>query len=217
MGDPAILIGLAAALGGAWGLVSDRLGARWPIHDDGSIRPMDWRTWAVVLFGAVSVGLLVRSYGETPTDLLVLAIYLVPLILLFATDLDQRLLPDVITFPLVAYAALVGFLGLNPLVEGGWPGMLGPLAAAIVIPLVMYLPSIPFGPGALGLGDVKLLVSVGLMLGFVRELSGLMGGAILVVVVLGVLLATRRITRRSYIPFGPFLIVAAVWGMLLPA
>lgn len=95
--------------------------------------------------------------------------------------------------------------------------MIGPIAAAIVIPLVAYLPSIPFGPGALGLGDVKLLVSVGLMLGFVRELGGLMGAAILVVVVLGLLLATRRITRRSYVPFGPFLIIAAVWGILLPA
>ncbi len=218
-----IAVGLAALAGGGWGLVSDRIGARWPAHEDASIRPLDWRTGATVIFGALALALLVRTYGVDASsaagarDLVVLGVYVVPLVLLFATDLDQRLLPDVITWPLVAYAAVVGFAGINPLIEGGWPGMIGPIAAAIVIPLVAYLPSIPFGPGALGLGDVKLLVSVGLMLGFVRELGGLMGAAILVVVVLGLLLATRRITRRSYVPFGPFLIIAAVWGILLPA
>lgn len=215
--DGALIIGLAGVVGAVWGFASDRIGARWPSHEDGSVRGIDWRTAATVVFGTASFALLARSYAADPGDLLVLAIYAVPLVLLFATDLDQRLLPDVITLPLVVYAAIVGFAGLNPLIEGGWPGMIGPILAAIVVPLIAYLPSIPFGPGALGLGDVKLLVSVGLMLGFVRELSGLMGGAILVVVVLVALLATKRITRRSYVPFGPFLIVAAVWGMLLPA
>ncbi len=214
--DAAILVGLFAAGGAAWGLAADRIAARWPAHEDGSVRGVDWRTVAVIAFGGLALGLLARGHGADPRDLLVLAIYVVPLVLLFATDLDQRLLPDVITLPLVAYAAAVGLLDLNPLLVGGWPGMIGPIAAAIVIPLVMYLPSIPFGPGALGLGDVKLMISVGLLLGFVRELTGLMGGAILVVAVLGLLLATRRITRRSYVPFGPFLIVAAVWGMLAP-
>jgi len=210
-----MLVAVVALAGGAWGFAADRIGARWPAHDDGSIRPRDWRTGAVIAFGAISLGLLAREHGSDPAGLVVLFIYVVPLILLFATDLDQRLLPDVITLPLIPYAAAVGLLGLNPLVDGGWPGMLGPLLAALVIPLVAYLPSIPFGPGALGLGDVKLLVSMGLLLGFVRELSGLMGGAIVVVVVLGVLLASRRITRRSYVPFGPFLMIAAVWAMLI--
>ncbi len=215
--DQSLATVVAAIAGAAWGLAADRIGARWPAHEDGSVRALDWRTLATVVFGAASLALVMRVHGDDPRDLVVLGLYVVPLVLLFATDLDQRLLPDVITLPLIPYAAAVGFLGLNPLVEGGWPGMLGPVVAAIVIPAAVYLPSIPFGPGALGLGDVKLLASVGLMLGFVRELTGLLGAALLVVVVLGGLLATRRITRRSYVPFGPFLIVAAVWGMLVPA
>jgi prepilin signal peptidase PulO-like enzyme (type II secretory pathway) len=31
--------------------------------------------------------------------------------------------------------------------------------------------------------------------------------------VLAVLLAARRIGRRSYIPFGPFLILGILWGI----
>jgi prepilin signal peptidase PulO-like enzyme (type II secretory pathway) len=31
------------------------------------------------------------------------------------------------------------------------------------------------------------------------------------------LLAAKRVTLKSYIPFGPFLILGAVWAALLPA
>jgi prepilin signal peptidase PulO-like enzyme (type II secretory pathway) len=32
-----------------------------------------------------------------------------------------------------------------------------------------------------------------------------------------VLLVTRRVTLKSHVPYGPFLIAGAVWAMLLPA
>ena len=34
-------------------------------------------------------------------------------------------------------------------------------------------------------------------------------------VVIVVLLATRRIGRRAYIPFGPFFIIGALWAVLI--
>jgi len=40
-------------------------------------------------------------------------------------------------------------------------------------------------------------------------LSGLLAAG----VILAVLLATRRIGRRTYVPFGPFLILGALWGI----
>jgi leader peptidase (prepilin peptidase)/N-methyltransferase len=36
-------------------------------------------------------------------------------------------------------------------------------------------------------------------------------------VVLLVLLATRRVGRRTYVPFGPFLILGALWAVLVRA
>ena len=38
---------------------------------------------------------------------------------------------------------------------------------------------------------------------------------LLVGVVLVVLLATRRIGRRTYVPFGPFFIIGALWAVLI--
>jgi hypothetical protein len=54
-----------------------------------------------------------------PVAAVVLGAYLVVLVLLLATDLDQRLLPDVFTLPMIPLAFLFSFSGLNPLVPQG--------------------------------------------------------------------------------------------------
>ncbi|HEV2005405.1 MAG TPA: A24 family peptidase [Candidatus Limnocylindrales bacterium] len=204
---------VGAIIGAAWGFASDRIAARWPAHEDGSIRPIDWRTPIVVVVGAGSWALLADRFGGNAGQLALMGLYLVALILLFATDLDQRLLPDVVTYPLIALA-LVGFLvGVGPYVHD--PTELGFAAAAAVgLPLFLYLLSIPFGAGAIGLGDLKLLVSVGLLGGPLRLLVGLIGGAIIGALAIVALIVLRRITLRSYVPYGPFLIVGAIWALL---
>ena len=205
----AILLGI---LGSAWGFVADRIGARWPAHDDGSVRPVDWRTPVAVVTGALALGGLTGRFAE-PVPAAVFGAYLVALVLLLATDLDQRLLPDVITLPAIPLALLFDVLGLNPLVP---PDVL-PIAivVAIAVPGLMYLISVPFGAGAFGQGDVKLLVSVGLLAGPLRMFTGVVYGALLAGLVIVALLAVRRITLKSYIPFGPFLIFGAIWAILV--
>ena len=88
------------------------------------------------------------------------------------------------------------------------------IAAAIVVPLLLYLPSIPFGAGAFGMGDVKLLAGVGLLRGPSRLLGSVVFGLVLSGVVLITLLATKRIGRKTYVPFGPFFIIGALWAVL---
>jgi leader peptidase (prepilin peptidase)/N-methyltransferase len=55
------------------------------------------------------------------------------------------------------------------------------------------------------------------MLGFTRAISGLLAGLLSAGVVLVILLATKRIGRRTYVPFGPFLIAGAFVGLLIGA
>ena len=131
------------------------------------------------------------------------------LVLGFAVDLDQRLLPDELTLPVIPLALLLDVTGNNPLVG---TAVLPAIAIAIVVPAALFLLSIPFGAGAFGMGDVKLLVGVGLMLGIVRAFNGLLAGLIAAGFVLAILLATKRIGRQSFVPFGPFLIFGALWG-----
>jgi hypothetical protein len=53
------------------------------------------------------------------------------------------------------------------------------------------------------------------MAGGIRAITGLVSGLFLAGVVLVVLVLTRRITLRSYVPYGPFLIFGAVWGIVV--
>jgi leader peptidase (prepilin peptidase)/N-methyltransferase len=138
--------------------------------------------------------------------------WFVTLIIGLATDLDQRVLPDELTLPAIPLALLYAISGLNPFVGGA---LLLAVLAAVLIPAILYLPSIPFGAGAFGMGDVKFLAGMGLMVGGERALGGTLFGLVVAGVVLLVLLATRRIGRRSFIPFGPFLIIGALWAVLI--
>lgn len=130
----------------------------------------------------------------------------------FAIDLDQRILPDETTLPFIPLALLLDVTGRNPLVGGE---VLPALLVAVLVPLGLYAASIPFGAGAFGMGDVKLLVGAGLMTGALRAFNGLLAGLLAAGVVLAVLLATRRIERRTFVPFGPFLIFGALWGIFV--
>jgi len=204
-----------AVVGAVVGVLADRFSTRWPEHEPPEFpagRAVGWRTVVCALFGAFALAVLPARFGGDALALALFGAWFVTLIVGLATDLDQRLLPDLLTLPVIPVAAIYAVSGQNPLVGGD---LLPAVAVAIVVPGVIYLASIPFGAGAFGIGDVKLLVGVGLMSGAIRAVTGLVSGLFLAGVVLVVLVATRRITLRSYVPYGPFLIFGAVWGIVV--
>jgi len=211
--DP-VLLGAGAVVGGVFGFGADRLAARWPAHADGSVRAIDWRTVAVSAASAITLALLLNRWPEAP-DRLVLGIYLGALMVLAAIDLDQKLLPDVITLPLIPFALLTVIVGVDPLLAGKDLALGSAIAAGVGAPLLLLVTDRLFG-GGLGMGDVKLSVSLGLMLGVSRLLAGFLLASIAGALVLVLLIALRRLSLRSAVPFGPILIAAGVIGALLP-
>jgi prepilin signal peptidase PulO-like enzyme (type II secretory pathway) len=208
------LIVVFGIFGAVWGGVADRIAARWPAHEDGSVRNVDWRTAVVVAFGIVALAMVPIRFADVGERAL-FGLYFSALVLLLATDLDQRLVPDVVTLPLIV-------LGLAALAWGGdslvsRQSVWLPIAGAVLVPGALLALSLPFGEGAFGMGDVKLLVSVGLVAGMPRIALAVFAGVMLGGVGIVALLLARRITLRSHVPYGPFLIAGAVWAMLLPA
>jgi prepilin signal peptidase PulO-like enzyme (type II secretory pathway) len=128
------------------------------------------------------------------------------------TDLETRLLPNRIIYPGIVVAILLSW---------GWPDtsvveiMLGGVAA-ILIAAAMVLISLPFGSGAFGMGDVKMIVLMGFVLGFPSVFVGVVLGTLVAGGAAVFLLATGLRGRRDYIPHGPFLALGAVvcifWG-----
>jgi leader peptidase (prepilin peptidase)/N-methyltransferase len=207
----AIPFGLAGLV---WGLVADRISARWPAHEDGSVRGVDWRTPVVAVLAAAVLAAVPVRFEDAGERVLFTAFFAAG-VLLLATDLDQRLMPDLITLPMIV-------VGLGALVWGGdtlvtKASPLVAIGAAIVVPIVLFAMSLPFGEGAFGIGDVKYLMGVGLLIGAIRLVLAVFAAAMVGAVVIVALLVARRITLKSYVPFGPFLIAGAVLATLLPS
>jgi leader peptidase (prepilin peptidase) / N-methyltransferase len=198
------------------GFAADRLATRWPEHDEEFLagRRIGWRTAVCALFGAFAFAVLANRFEADPLALVLFGAWFATLVVGLATDLDQRLLPDILTMPVIPLALVYDLTGRNPLVG---TELLPAILIALVIPALLYVGSLPFEAGAFGIGDVKLLGGVGLMLGFIRTITGVASGAFAAGIVLAVLLVTRRITLKAYVPYGPFLIFGAVWAIFVRA
>ena len=208
----AVVFGLAGA---AWGLAADRIGARWPAHEDGSVRRPDWRTVVVVAFGLVALTAVPIRFGG-PAERLLFGAFFAACVLMMATDLDQKTLPNELTLPLIPIGLAIIVWGGDSLVNRQ-PAWLA-IGVAIVLPAAIYgLSRLLFDEGAFGEGDVKFLLGAGLILGGIRLVLAVFVGAMLGGAATVALLVTRRITLRTYMPYGPFLIVGVVWAALLPA
>ncbi|MFE9249955.1 prepilin peptidase [Streptomyces sp. NPDC007088] len=167
---------------------------------------------ALSLACALVCALLAAATGPRPE--LGVWLLLAPLgVLLFRTDLRVQRLPDPLTLPAAALAALLlGAAALLPGHGGSWTGALLGGAALAGGYFVMFLVS----PAGMGFGDVKLALSLGLVLGWYGWgvlLLGTFAGFVLAGLYGLVLVALRRAGRRTAIPFGPFLLAGAFLGL----
>jgi len=134
------------------------------------------------------------------------------------TDALSHRLPDHLTLP--SYPIALALLGGAALAvpHGGqhYLRALAGLAACALFYGLLWLIS----PASIGLGDVKLAGVTGLYLGWFgarATMAGLLGGFVLAALVGVVLIAARRATRKTHIPFGPFMLAATLAVLLTPA
>lgn len=136
-------------------------------------------------------------------------------VLLFRTDLTVKRLPDPLTLPAAVLAAgLLGAATLLPEHAGSWTRALLAGAGLAGGYFLLFLIS----PAGMGFGDVKLALSLGIVLGWYGWgvlFLGTFAGFLLAGLYGVALVATRRATRRTAIPFGPFLLGGAFVGVLL--
>ncbi|NED11117.1 A24 family peptidase [Streptomyces sp. SID9124] len=218
----ATLMGIAALWGAATGLLVPRAAYRFAVPPGEpwrTARPAGHpltgpapRRLAPVLT-ALACAALAWATGTRPE----LAVWLVlaPVAVLLAS-IDHRVhrLPDILTLPAAGAAAvLLGLAALLPEHAGSW---LSALLGGLVLGGFYFLLFL-INPDGMGLGDVKLALSLGTVLGwygwavvFAGGFAGFLFGAVygLALVVL------RRAGRRTGIPFGPFMIAGAFLGLL---
>jgi leader peptidase (prepilin peptidase)/N-methyltransferase len=163
---------------------------------------------AVELTTALLVAGCVLAFGLT-ADAAVAAVFCVALVAVSATDLEHRIIPNKIVLPAAA-VVLAAQTALHPSPE--WA--LGALGASgfLFVAALAY-------PAGMGMGDVKLALLMGAMLGRTVGVALMLG--MIVALVPGVVLLAKhgQKARKMGIPFGPFLalgsVVALFWGHAL--
>ncbi len=157
------------------------------------------------LTGALAVAVVLTKHSAADVALgLVLVGVLVPIALI---DLEHRIIPNKITLPAAVAAVAIGAaLDLK-----GVPEQLIAGAGAGGF-LLAFLLAYPRG---MGMGDVKLAAVLGLFLG--RSVAVAILAAVLTGTVVGALVMARvgvEKGRKTAVPFGPFLAIGGVIGLL---
>jgi leader peptidase (prepilin peptidase)/N-methyltransferase len=169
--------------------------------------------WKSALASAVTSGLVGAQIGWHP--ILLVWAYLVPVgVALAVVDWRTRLLPTRVIAPSYAVVALLTLVAAavsgdwDSLVRAGW----GWLVAGGTFFVLWFI-----YPRGMGYGDVRLAGLLGIALGYLgwgQLLTGVYAG-FLIGGVGGLLLSLLRIVDRKAYPFGPFMLVGAVVGVLL--
>jgi leader peptidase (prepilin peptidase) / N-methyltransferase len=154
---------------------------------------------AVELITAALMGACVLAFGLT-AEAVLSSFFCSVLVAVSAIDLEHRIVPNRIVIPATAV-----LLPLHTLVDPSPQWVLGALAAS----LFLFLAVLAY-PAGMGMGDVKLALFMGAMLGKTVGVA-LMVGMVAALVPAAFLLARHgSAARKMGIPFAPFLALGSL-------
>ncbi|MEV6813426.1 prepilin peptidase, partial [Micromonospora sp. NPDC051296] len=170
-------------------------------------------TVELVAAAAVVVLLLARPPA---VELVAAAWWLAFAVPLLFVDVAVHRLPDRLTWPAAAGTWLL--LGLAALAGAGPAPWLRATAAGIGLALFFAATTLLLGARGFGIGDAKLALGAGALLGWCGWTVPLLGLLLALtlsgLVALG-LLVTRRARWSSHLPFGPYLVLGTLGALLL--
>jgi leader peptidase (prepilin peptidase) / N-methyltransferase len=172
--------------------------------------PISARYPLVELLGGLVAALLAWRFGYSVALAGALG-YGWALIALTFIDFDTQLLPDDITLPLLWFGLAFNAFGVYTDLRSA---VLGAIAGYLVLWSVYWLFRLVAGKEGMGYGDFKLLAAIGAWAGwqvlpFVIVISAGLGA-----VIGSIALALARKGRDTKIPFGPYLALGGIAGLL---
>jgi leader peptidase (prepilin peptidase)/N-methyltransferase len=135
------------------------------------------------------------------------------LVALTGIDLDEMLLPDQLTLPILWLGLIINLKGIYASPQDA---IIGAAAGYLSLWSVFWLFKLVTGKEGMGYGDFKLLAVFGAWLGWqmlplIILLSSLVGAVVGITMII-----TKRLNKSNPIPFGPYIAlagwIALVWG-----
>ncbi|MCO6005815.1 A24 family peptidase [Actinoallomurus purpureus] len=179
--------------------------------------PVIRRRLGVIAATVVVLALVTWRVGPAP-DLPAFVCLAVAGVALTFIDIALKRLPDPVTLP--SYAVGLLLLGMAALFTHDGGVRFAHALAGMVALFALYALQWLIAPNQIGLGDVKLAGVLGLYLGWLglsAWVAGVCAGYVLAAVYSIGLLASRRATLKSQIPYGPFMLAGVLAAVLVYA
>lgn len=129
-------------------------------------------------------------------------------------DLEHKIIPNGLVVTGIAGGAVLAFYNaFHPLDfyidREWWNPLAGSVTASGFLFLVSMIGTTVYRSGdAMGMGDVKIFIPIGLFLGWKSVIGALFISLVLAALTSLILIITRKKTRKDTIPFGPFIAIA---------
>jgi leader peptidase (prepilin peptidase)/N-methyltransferase len=133
------------------------------------------------------------------------------LIIITFIDLQEQMIPDVISLPGIVVGLILSFI--VPYISF-MNSALGALVGGGIILIIAWVGSIIFKKEAMGGGDIKLATMIGAFLGWRYMVISLFFGFFLGALTGIVLIMTKIKKREDAIPFGPFIALGSIITLL---
>jgi prepilin signal peptidase PulO-like enzyme (type II secretory pathway) len=200
----------ALLLAAGWALVGAAAGwfVRWGSVRLASLEELQpgnerWQVLGPPVLTAILFGVFAFHFGMTPT-LLIRSAFILVLVQVIFFDFEHRLILDRVIFPAMALALFVSLFG-NP----WWAGIATGVGAGLVFLALALAGSAILKAEAMGFGDVKLVVFIGLLLGPLPTVQAVFYGVFLAgVISIGMIVWQR--SMKGTLAYGPYLAAGAL-------
>ena len=142
---------------------------------------------------------------------------LIPMLIsAYVIDYRLQIIPNRLNLTMFEIGLIITFIYGIVNVNIATDMLLGMITGAGIFLLITLIGGLIAGKEAMGFGDVKLMGALGLYFGFsgiiVISLIAFLLGAIISIA----LIATKKKKTDEYIPFGPFIVLAAIISIFVP-
>ena len=170
---------------------------------------------------AVIYVLLLYKFGLQPEFIqnldLIKYMLLTPLLFSVAViDFKENIIPNRLLLTMAEIGLLLTFIyGISD-INLAMDMLLGMLVGTVIFGILTLLGRLVSGKDAMGMGDVKLMAALGLFFGSsnilaISIISFLLGAIISIILIL-----SKKRKIDDYIPFGPFIVIAAYISIFVP-
>lgn len=170
----------------------------------------------IALITPILIIALLYKYGISTTFFIYSFISIILVILTFV-DIKAQIIPNELNFIGFLVGIVIAYIVAVKDILLSFDLLLGMITGAGIFIFIALFALVVYRKEGMGIGDIKLMGMLGLFLG-VYNIVQVFIISFLVGAIISIFLLVAKIKKSTdYIPFGPFIVVATIFTMFVPA